>query len=81
LGASTWCAGNEIRPRGNSSWSKPHEPGRNNFVLGTPNGRSSASKVHIHVVCSRGWPAGSPAGCRPAGSPAGCRSVFKLVGC
>jgi hypothetical protein len=71
-GASTWCAGNEIRLRGNSSRSKPYEPSRNNFVLGTPNGRGSASKVHLHVVGSRGW---------PVGSPAGCRSVFKLVGC
>ena len=26
----------------------------------------------IHTVCRRGW---------PVGSPAGCRSVFKLVGC
>ena len=72
MGASTWCAGNEIRLCGNSSRSKPYEPGRNNFVLVTPNGPGSASKVHIHVVCSRGW---------PVGSPAGCRSVFKLVGC
>ena len=51
---------------------KPYEPSRNNFVLGTPNGRGSASKVNIHVVGSRGW---------PVGSPAGCRSVFKLLGC
>ena len=72
LGTSTWYAGNEIRRCGNSRWSKPYEPGRNNFVLGTPNGRGSASKVRIHEVCSRGW---------PVGSPAGCRSVFKLVGC
>jgi len=72
LGASTWCAGNEKRLWGNNRWSKPHEPSRNNFGLGTPNGRGSASKAHIHVVCSRGW---------SAGSPAGCRSVFKRVGC
>jgi hypothetical protein len=72
LGATTWCADNEIRLRGNSSRSKPYEPGRNNFVLGTPPRRGSTSKVHIHAVCGRGW---------AAGSPAGCRSVFKLVGC
>ena len=72
MGASNWCAGNEIRVHGNSSRSKPYEPSRNNFVLDTSNGRGSASKVHIHVVCGRGW---------PVGSPAGCRSVFKLVGC
>jgi hypothetical protein len=70
-GASARHAGNEIRLERNGGWSKPYEPNRNNFVLGTPNGRGSASKVHIHVVWSRG---------RPAGSPAGCRSVFKLVG-
>ena len=72
LGASTWCADNEIRLRGNSSRSQPLEPSRNNFVLGTPNGRGSASQVHIHVVCSKGW---------PDGGPAGWRSVSKLVGC
>src|ERR1019366_3731204 len=72
LGASTWCAGNELRRRGNKSWSKPYEPSRNNFGLGTPNGRGSTSKVHIHVVWRTGW---------PVGRPAGCRSVFKLVRC
>ena len=72
LGASTWFAGNGIRLRGNSIESKPYAPSRNNFVLGTPNRRGSASKVHIHVVCRRGW---------PVGSPAGCKSAFKLVGC
>jgi hypothetical protein len=40
--------------------------------LGHAKRPGSASKVHIHVVCRRGW---------PVGSPAGCRSVFKLVGC
>jgi len=72
LGTSIWGAGNEILPHGNSRWSKPYEPGRNNFVLGTPNDRGSASKVHFHAVCHRGW---------PVGSPAGCRSIFRLVGC
>lgn len=72
MGGATWCAGNEIHPCGNSNWSQPYKPGRSNFVLGTPNGRGSASKVYIHVVCGRGWSVASPAGCRP---------VFKLVGC
>ena len=51
---------------------EPYEVSRNNFVLGTPNNGGSASEVHIHAVCNRGW---------PAGSPAGWRSEFKLVGC
>jgi hypothetical protein len=59
LGASTWCAGNEIRLRGNSNWSKPYEPSRNNFVLGTPNGRGSANKVHIRLLGTSTWCAGN----------------------
>ena len=50
MGASTGCAGNEIRVCGNSSRSKPYEPSGNNFVLDTPNGRGSAGKVHIHLL-------------------------------
>ena len=69
FGASAWRAGAEIRRCGNRNGSKPSEPSRNNFVLGTPNGRS---KAHIHVACSGGW---------PDGSPAGCKSVCQRVGC
>jgi hypothetical protein len=72
LGASTRRTGNQIRLRGNSNRGKPYEPSRYNFVLDPPNERGSASKVHIHVVCSRSW---------SVGSSTGCRSVFKLVRC